>query len=76
MKRLAAGAGVTGLGLMSFVALVLCRSTVLGLEGGVLLFLFGAVLFVLGGSGYAALPDDAVASFGAVQDEGPTASRS
>ncbi|HEV8639516.1 MAG TPA: hypothetical protein VGV13_00275 [Methylomirabilota bacterium] len=76
MKRLAAGAGVTGLGLMSLVAFVLCKSTAPSLEGKVLLFLFGAFLFVLGGSGYAALPEGPGASFRAAQGEGPSASRS
>jgi hypothetical protein len=54
MRRLAVGAGVTGLGLMTAVALFLCRSSAMSLEGKVLVFLFGITLFVLGGSGYAA----------------------
>ena len=55
MKRVAAGVGVTGLGLMSMVPLVMCRSSSLGLEGRIVVFLVGAVLFVLGGSRYAAI---------------------
>jgi hypothetical protein len=54
MRRMAAGTGVTGLGLMTAVALFLCRSSAMSLEGKVLVFLFGITLFVLGGSGYAA----------------------
>jgi peptidoglycan/LPS O-acetylase OafA/YrhL len=55
MKRLAAGTGFTGVGLLSAVAFVLSRSDDLGFESNVLiLFLFGIALLVLGGSGYAA----------------------
>lgn len=54
MRRLAAGTGVTGLGLMSFATLLTCKSSALGLESKVLLFLLGIALLVVGGSGYAA----------------------
>jgi hypothetical protein len=54
---MAAGTGVTGLGLMIAVALFLCRSSAMSLEGKVLMFLVGITLFVVGGSGYAAATD-------------------
>ncbi len=55
MKRLTAAIGVSGLGLMSAVALGACRVTTVRLETLTLLFVTGVVLFVAGGSGYASL---------------------
>ena len=54
MRRLAAGTGFTGVGLLSAVAFVLNKSADFDPERTVLvLFLFGIALLVLGGSGYA-----------------------
>jgi hypothetical protein len=55
MKRLTAGVGVAGLGLMGAAALAACRVTTPQLETLMLLFLAGVVLFVAGGSGYSSL---------------------
>jgi hypothetical protein len=52
MKRLAASASIAGLGIMSAVTLLLCRTTGLALETRIVLFLCGALLFVGGSSGY------------------------
>ncbi len=54
MRQLTAVAGVAGLGMMSSVALLLCRASGVDLEARIALFLFGLLLFVAGGSGYAA----------------------
>jgi hypothetical protein len=54
MKRLAASASITGLGLMSAVTLFFCRSAGVPLETRIVLFLSGALLFVAGSSGYTA----------------------
>jgi hypothetical protein len=54
MKRFAASASVTGLGIMSAVTLLVCRSAGLALETRIVLFLCGALLFVAGSSGYTA----------------------
>ncbi len=53
MRRITAVAGVAGLGMMSSVALLLCRVPALGLEQRIVVFLCGLALFVAGGSGYA-----------------------
>ncbi len=56
MKRLTAGLGVSGLGLMSAVAVAAgCRLTAMPWETAAVLFFAGIVLFVLGGSGYSRL---------------------
>ena len=54
MKRLTAGLGVSGLGLMTIVAVAAgCRLAAIPLETASVLFLAGVLLFVAGGSGYA-----------------------
>ncbi len=52
MRRFALGASLTGLGLMTTAALFLCGSPLLGLETRTILFVFGVLLFILGGSGH------------------------
>ncbi len=54
MKRLAISIGLSGLGLMSGVALTACRARTENLETVALLFVAGVFLFVVG-SGYARL---------------------
>jgi hypothetical protein len=74
MKRLAAGTGFTGVGLLSTVAFVLSKSSDLGLESNVLvLFLFGIALLVLGGSGYAATQRQESSSADARGSDSPSA---
>ncbi len=53
MRQLTAVAGVGGLGMMSSVALFLCRASSVDLEQRIALFLCGLLLFVAGGTGYA-----------------------
>lgn len=62
MRRIAAGTSVAGLGLMTGVGLFVCGSATLDLESRTILFLSGIVLFVIGGSGYAAMQSQAPAA--------------
>jgi hypothetical protein len=52
MKRLAATASIAGLGVMSAVTLLLSHTTGVALETRIVVFLCGALLFVIGSSGY------------------------